>query len=443
LYVEFATDATYANGQPYIGLANAGFAITNYLGAVNYSAGIAYQSTSVSAGFTANYSTGQYQVANDVWAMAVDFATGSVWIAKNNVWINSSNPATGTAPVVSFVPATVGALFPGMSFNDGNNGVWTLQSTAASQKYAPPSGFSAWDVPMSTIIIDTAPVPPSVAGIPQPVFDSGSATLPAAGPITGSPIIPPPTIGDPVGFPVFPPVGPNTAPVPVPVGPLVGPAVGPAPVPPSVAGVQQPQFKSGSATVPASLFPGEFTTTPPSPPIVFANVFKIGTVPPPLPSTPGQNPPPIVASSVPTIPQLPWPPVPVHPLPVNTVRPTVTGTPEVGSNLTSTTGTWTNATTYAREWLRDGSPIAGATGVTYALVGADAGTLITVDITATGPGGEASADSLPVGPITEAASEGVTREATREERQEVREEERQDERQARRHPTRANPKRKR
>ena len=32
-----------------------------------------------------------------------------------------------------------------MSFNGPNNGVWTLQSTAASQKYAPPAGFSAWD----------------------------------------------------------------------------------------------------------------------------------------------------------------------------------------------------------------------------------------------------------------------------------------------------------
>ena len=33
---------------------------------------------------------------------------------------------------------------------------------------------------------------------------------------------------------------------------------------------------------------------------------KIGTVPPPLPSTPGQTPPPIVPSAVATIPQLPW-----------------------------------------------------------------------------------------------------------------------------------------
>ena len=246
--------------------------------------------------------------------------------------------------------------------------------------------------------IETAPVPPSIAGIPQPVFESGSATAPATPiDITGSPILPPPLMGDPVGFPVFPPVDPDTAPVPVPVGPLVGPAVGPAPVPPSLPGVQQPQFVApGSATVPASLFP-EFTTTPPSPPIVFANLMHIGLPPPP--STPGHNPPPIVPSPVATIPQVPWPPAPTHPPPVNTVRPALTGTAQVGSMLTSTTGTWTNATTYAREWTRDGSPIAGATGATYLLAAADVGEMIVVNVTATGPGGEASMDSLPVGPI--------------------------------------------
>jgi hypothetical protein len=250
--------------------------------------------------------------------------------------------------------------------------------------------------------IQPAPVPPSIAGIPQPVFGSGSPTLPAAGPITGTPIIPPPPIANPVGYPVFPPTGGNTAPVAVPRGPLVGPAVGPAGVPPSIPGVPQPQFiPPGSGTVPtaASLFPA-FSTTAPYPPIVFANIFKIGAIPPPLPSTPGQNPPAIIPSPVPTIPQLPWNPPPTQPPPVNTVRPLVTGTTVTGSNLTSTTGTWTNATTYAREWTRDGSPIAGATGAVYALVGADEGALIGVNVTATGPGGEASMSSLPVGPIT-------------------------------------------
>jgi hypothetical protein len=253
-----------------------------------------------------------------------------------------------------------------------------------------------------TAPIQPAPVPPSIAGIPQPVFRSGSATVPAAGPITGSPILPPPLISNPPGTPVFPPIGGNTAPVPVPVGPLVGPAVGPAGVPPSIPGVTQPQYTGGgSATVPpiTAFFPA-FTTTPPSPPIVFANIFKIGAIPPPLPSTPGQNPPPIIPSPVPTIPQLPWNPPPTQPPPVNTVRPLVTGTTVTGSNLTSTTGTWTNATTYAREWTRDGSPIAGATGAVYALVGADEGALIGVNVTATGPGGETSMSSLPVGPIT-------------------------------------------
>jgi hypothetical protein len=258
--------------------------------------------------------------------------------------------------------------------------------------------------------IQPAPVPPSIAGIPQPVFESGSATAPATPiPITGDPIIPTSTppggvgqIGDPVGFPSFPPTGGAIAPVAVPVGPLVGPAVGPAPVPPSLPGVQQPQFATGSATLPASFFP-EFTTTPPSPPIVFANIFNIGNVAPP--STPGQTPPPIVPSPVATIPQIPWPPVPPTPPPVNTVRPTVTGTPEVGLVLTSTTGTWTHATTYARTWERDGSPIAGAIGTTYTAVTADEGHMISVNITATGAGGEASMDSVEVGPVAPAPAE--------------------------------------
>jgi hypothetical protein len=93
-----------------------------------------------------------------------------------------------------------------------------------------------------------------------------------------TPIIPPPPVGDPVGVPPFPP--PTPPPMGhVPVGPLVGPAVDTAGVPPSVAGYPQPRFQPpGSATVPtaASLFPS-FTTTSPSPPIVFANIWNGAT----------------------------------------------------------------------------------------------------------------------------------------------------------------------
>jgi hypothetical protein len=238
------------------------------------------------------------------------------------------------------------------------------------------------------------------------VFGSGSATVPAAGPITGSPILPPPLISNPPGTPVFPPTGVNTAPVPVPVGPLVGPAVAPAAVPPSIPGVPQPQYTGGgSSTVPpiSAFFPA-FTTTPPSPPIVFANIFKIGTVPPPLPSTPGQNPPAIIPSPVPTIPQLPWKPPPTNPPPVNTVLPLIQVVTDlvVGSQLALTTGTWTGVSpfTYARVWLRNGSPIEGAIAAGYTLAAADVGAMIGGIVTATDANGlETSAEALAVGPI--------------------------------------------
>jgi hypothetical protein len=82
------------------------------------------------------------------------------------------------------------------------------------------------------------------------------------------PILPPPLISNPPP-PTFPPTGGAHTPVAVPVGPLVGPAIAPAPVPPSLAGVTQPIFKTGSATSPtaASWIP-QFTTTFPVPTIV-------------------------------------------------------------------------------------------------------------------------------------------------------------------------------
>ena len=141
LYVEFLVNATNSADYDFLGLASAGFNPAAKLGDVVYSGGGTYNATNVSAGFTSNYTGPLTPAINDVWALAVDFATGNVWLAQNNVWVNSSNPATGSLPFMAFVPATVGALFPALSI--GTNEMWTLQATAASQKYAPPAGFSA------------------------------------------------------------------------------------------------------------------------------------------------------------------------------------------------------------------------------------------------------------------------------------------------------------
>ncbi len=93
--------------------------------------------------------------------------------------------------------------------------------------------------------------------------------------------------------------------------------------------------------------------------------------------------------------------------PVNTVAPVITGTPEDGQTLSSTTGTWTGTPTitYARQWRRcdsDGdncSDIAGATGTTYALTAADIGATIRVRVTATNAAGSAGATSGATGEV--------------------------------------------
>ena len=150
LYIEFTTSVAALTANLLSGLASSGFNVVgDYLGDNPYSMGLWLgTTTAVSAGFTSHYISNLVYnfAAGDIIGLAVDFSAGNVWLAKNNVWSNSSNPATGTLPIASFVLATVGPLFAGMSFDGASgNGVWTLQPTAAAQKYAPPSGFSPWD----------------------------------------------------------------------------------------------------------------------------------------------------------------------------------------------------------------------------------------------------------------------------------------------------------
>lgn len=88
--------------------------------------------------------------------------------------------------------------------------------------------------------------------------------------------------------------------------------------------------------------------------------------------------------------------------PTNTAPPAITGTPEVGQTLTVSNGTWTGSPTFARQWMADGSDIAGATGTTYVLQAAEVGMMITCRVTGTNAGGNAVATSAAVGPVTAA-----------------------------------------
>lgn len=89
--------------------------------------------------------------------------------------------------------------------------------------------------------------------------------------------------------------------------------------------------------------------------------------------------------------------------PENTELPSISGTPAVGETLTVDPGEWTGGPEFAFQWLRNGTPIEGATGASYSLVGDDEDALISVEVTATNEGGSDSEESEPVGPIEAAA----------------------------------------
>jgi hypothetical protein len=73
----------------------------------------------------------------------------------------------------------------------------------------------------------------------------------------------------------------------------------------------------------------------------------------------------------------------LHPAVSNVAVPIVSGQPTLGGTLTASSGTWTPgglALTY--QWLRSGTPIAGATAKTYSPTAADVGHQLSVAVTA-------------------------------------------------------------
>lgn len=63
------------------------------------------------------------------------------------------------------------------------------------------------------------------------------------------------------------------------------------------------------------------------------------------------------------------------------VEPTITGTPTVAQTLTAVTDGWAAETSFAYQWLADGTPIIGATASTYVVDGYAVGLPVTVRVT--------------------------------------------------------------
>jgi Domain of unknown function (DUF2341) len=61
--------------------------------------------------------------------------------------------------------------------------------------------------------------------------------------------------------------------------------------------------------------------------------------------------------------------------------PTIAGTARVGATVTAAPGEWSPAATPSYQWLLDDTPIAGATGASYAVAAGDAGRQLSVEVT--------------------------------------------------------------
>ena len=144
-YIELKCAAAGTNAFHLPGFGNAAMNVGSFMGDSASSVGVA--SNAVYGNNFTILEQARVQgnpVLGEVYGFAIDMDTGKVWMAHNNTWLQSGDPAGGTTPFATFVPATVGELFPGISMYNNTAGTWTIQALAADQDYAPPAGFSAW-----------------------------------------------------------------------------------------------------------------------------------------------------------------------------------------------------------------------------------------------------------------------------------------------------------
>lgn len=80
-------------------------------------------------------------------------------------------------------------------------------------------------------------------------------------------------------------------------------------------------------------------------------------------------------------------------IPVNAVKPAISGIPQVGVTLTAYEGVWSPGGVFTYQWKNAGVDIGGATSKTYVPVSGDIGDVLSVVVTATNTEGNASATS--------------------------------------------------
>ena len=120
-----------------VGFANGSFALSTYPGNGASSAGHTSGGNFVNTWTKAQAGTFTL-AANDVVGFAIDLTAGKAWVAKNNTWQLTGDPAAGTNEWVSGITGTV---YPAAAPSSNSSRIHTK---TAELTYSPPSGFSQW-----------------------------------------------------------------------------------------------------------------------------------------------------------------------------------------------------------------------------------------------------------------------------------------------------------
>ena len=152
VYAEFKAVAVASSFLGYIGFSNSDMSFEDYLGSNDSNGGPSVKSAGMwdsngqaTPGYTQVWSgnLGNRSV-NDIYMLALDITGGKAWIGKNGTWGNSGDPVAGTNPwCTGLVDGEM--HFLSCSIYTGTGNTWRLQTTAASQTYAAPSGYTPWN----------------------------------------------------------------------------------------------------------------------------------------------------------------------------------------------------------------------------------------------------------------------------------------------------------
>ena len=160
---------TFMSGQfPYVGVSTRGTTTSTYPGNSTQSWGYGYNATKVHSSLPISY--GKTWSAGDVIGVALDMDNGSIYFAKNGVYLNNGFPTSGTYSLGAAYTGLTGTIYPAFGSADSgtSNVIVSANFGCSSFIYSAPLGYKYGIFPNystfdpNNTFIDTSITPNSI-----------------------------------------------------------------------------------------------------------------------------------------------------------------------------------------------------------------------------------------------------------------------------------------